>query len=184
VFKLGCFVLSLLVLTIPRALAAEPANGEATPPEGGQGEAPPVVEEKPMTQGDLAVAIVRMLGLESEIDANIGAKATLLLNPDIAKQVYANFLASRGIHPLGGWKINEPVTKEVLAVVVVQVLGLLAEVEHPDNPDDYIAVLEAHDIILTSVRDVLSEIEVINPVVQIPGVAGLYFENLSAIRGF
>lgn len=137
-----------------------------------------------MTQGDLAVAIVRMLGLESEIDQNIGAKATLLLNPAPAKQVYADFLASRGVQPLGGWKINEVVTKEVLAVVVVQVLGLLDEVENKDKPDEYIAVLEAHDIILTSVRDVLSEIEVINPVVQIPGVAGLYFDNLSPARGF
>jgi hypothetical protein len=175
VFKYACFVLSLLVLAAPRAFAGEPANGEGTPP---------VVQEKPMTQGELAVAIVRMLGLDSEIDENMGAKATLLLNPTVAQQVYADFLASRGIRPLEGWKINEPVTKEVLAVVVVQVLGLLGEVENRDNPDDYIAVLEAHDIVLTSVRDVLSEIDVINPVVQIPGLAGLYSENLTPTRGF
>jgi len=84
---------------------------------------------------------------------------------------------------MDGWAIDEEVTKEVIAVVVVQVLGLVWEVEDRDSPDDYVAVLEARDLILTNVRDVLSEVEVINPVVHIP-LAGLYQDNLSATRGF
>ena len=163
-----------LFLVVP-AYAAEPGENEE--------EAEPVVEETPMTQGELAVAIVIMLGLESEIDNHAGAKATLLLRPNGSELIHADFLSGRGVRPLEGWEINEEVTNEVLAVVVVQVLGLVWDVGNRDDPDDYIAVLEARDLILTSVRDVLSELEAINPVVHIP-LAGLYQNNLSAIRGF
>lgn len=180
-----CFLLLLLVLVVPQALAAGPANGGAAQPPEDE-EAEPVVEEKPMTQGELAVAIVRMLGLESEIDENIGGKATFSLNPDVTKQIYADFLTGRGVRPLGGWKINEEVTDEVLAVVVTQVTGLISEIEtaRRDDAAAYIEMLESRGIILTSVRDVLSEIEIINQVVDIPGLAGPYFDNLTPIRGF
>ena len=75
-------------------------------------------------------------------------------------------------------------TLEVLAVVVTQALGLIGEVENPDNWEDYAAVLEARDLELTSVRDVLSEIEIVNPVVIIlRGTSMSYGNNLSPVRG-
>jgi len=176
VLRFKVMVLLFLVFAVPCAYAAEPA---ADGDEAGK----PVVKEKPMTQAELAAVIIRMLGIESEIDQNAGAKTALLMRPNNFKMVYIDFMRSRGIQPLGGWKPNEEVTKEVLAVVVVQVLGLLSEVEDPEDPDDYVAVLEEHDLILTNVRDVLSEIEVINLVQIIPG-SSPYDDNLSAVRGF
>ena len=177
--RLLCMFLLIMAFAVPAAMAAEAApNGEGTPAN----ETQPVVQEKPMTQGELAIIIVRMLGLESEIDANVGAKSTLSVRPEVSPIVYVNFLRGMGIHPLPDWDPNAEVTKEVLAVVLVQLLGLLGEVENRNLPDDYVAVLEARDIVLTNVREVLSEIEVINPVVQIP-IGGLFQDNLSTIRG-
>jgi len=174
------FVLVLTaVLGTPAAMAAEPAEtGDGTPADEGQ----PVVQEQPMTQAELAVIIVRMLGLESEIDANVGAKSTLSVRPEVSPMVYVEFLRRMGIHPLPDWDPNAEVTKEALAVILVQVLGLLAEVEDRSDPNAYVTVLEERDLILTNVRDVLSEIEVINPVIQIP-IGGLFQENLSTTRG-
>ncbi len=169
-FRLFCTSLLLLVLAVPYVFAAEPAEAEGeTPAE----DAEPVVEEKPMTQAELAVAIVRMLGLENE------------LPPGATELDYIDFLRGRGVQPLPTWNPHEEVTKEVLAVVVVQVLGLLSEVADKENVNDYVTVLEEHDLILTSVRDVLSEIEVINPLVQIIRGTSLdgYEDNLSSIRG-
>lgn len=182
--------LTLLAVALAacQASAAEPATpGEGTDggTDGGTAETgQPVVEEKPMTQGELAIIIVRMLGLEDEIDEAYGAQAGLGLRPDTFALIYCNFLAQRGVHPLGGWRPDEEVTKEVLAVVVIQITGLLGEVENLDDAASYVAALEARDIQLASVRDVLSEIEKRNLVVQIPGrLAGVYERNLSSVRG-
>jgi hypothetical protein len=179
VLRLLSMVLLVTALAIPAAMAAEPVgnDGAATAPEE-----QPVVQEKPMTQAELAVIIVRMLGLESEIDANIGGKSTFSFRSDISPIVYIDFLRRMGIHPLPDWDPNAEVTKEALAVVLIQLLGLVGEVQNRSLPSDYILVCETHDIILTNVRQVLSEIEVINPVVQIP-IGGLFQENLSTIRG-
>jgi hypothetical protein len=191
--------LSILLLILALAAAqgyaaepTEPAEGEEGPAVDGEnagdeaeGEAEPVVEEEPMTQGELAVAIVRMLGLESEIDANMGAKSMFALRPELNVRVYTNFLASRGVHPLPAWDPDAPVTIDVLAVVVVQVLGLIREVDNLEDPVAYRRVLEAHDLIVASIRDVLSEVEVINTVQIIRGssLGGLYHRNLTPVAG-
>jgi hypothetical protein len=181
IFWLALLSIALVVFHASMTLAAE--DGETD----GEGEAEvvePVVEEKPMTQGELAIIIVRMLGLESEIDEAYGAQARLRYRPDTPAIVYCNFLADHGVHPLKGWFVDEEVTKEVLAVVVIQVTGLLAEVKNPADEESYVAALEARDIELSSVRDVLSEIEKRNLVVQIvPGRMGTYERNLSSVRG-
>ncbi|MBN1917042.1 MAG: hypothetical protein JW889_03955 [Verrucomicrobia bacterium] len=178
-FKLICLFPMVVVLAMSAAFAAEPAaNGDEAPGDAEQ----PVVEEKPMTQAELAVIIVRMLGLESEIDRSIGGKATFDVRPDIWYMAHINFLRRMGIYPLPDWDPNAEVTKEVLAVVLVQLLGLLGEVEDLNVPGDYVAALEARDIELTNVRDVLSEIDIINPVVQIP-IGGMFQDNLSTTRG-
>jgi hypothetical protein len=178
---LALLSITLVVSHASTPLAAEP---EGTGDEADAEVAEPVVEEKPMTQGELAIIIVRMLGLESEIDEAYGAQTRLRYRPDTPAIVFCNFLADHGVHPLKGWFVNEEVTKEVLAVVVVQVTGLLAEVEDPADENAYVAALEARDIELSSVRDVLNEIEKRNLVVQIvPGRTGTYERNLSSVRG-
>jgi hypothetical protein len=191
VIRFLSILLLVLALAAARGYAAEPAGGEGGTAVGGEGTADgaggaePVVEEKPMTQGELAVAIVRMLGLESEIDANAGAKALFDLSPDLNVRVYTNFLASRGVQPLGGWDPDAPVTVDVLSVVVVQVLGLVREVDNLDDAVAYRRVLEAHDLVLVNIRDVLSEVEVINTVQIIRGssLTGPYHDNLSPTTG-
>lgn len=184
--RLFCMVLLAAVLGIPAVIAAEPAETQEQPPPPTDGDGTaadqPVVEEQPMTQAELAVIIVRMLGLDSEIDQSVGGKSTFGVRPEVTPIVYIDFLRKMGIHPLPDWDPNAEVTKEVLAVVLGQVLGLTGLVHNPADPNDWIAVLEEHDIVLTNIREVLSEIEVTNPVVQIP-LGGLYQDNLSTIRG-
>lgn len=114
-------------------------------------------KKKAFTQGQLAVAIVRSLGLEEEI------------GNDQSVIAYTLFLAGRGIKPLGGWDVNAEVTKEVLAVVVVQTLGLMSEVQDRTNVADYIRVLDDRDISIEDVRKVLSNIFVVNVLVDIVG---------------
>jgi len=178
--------LTLLAVTLVacHASAAEPAGTEATDDEGTADAVEPVVEEKPMTQGELAMIIVRMLGLESEIDEAYGAQTRLRYRPDTPALVYCYFLADHGVHPLKGWCVDEEVTKEVLAVVVIQVTGLIGEVANPADEESYVAALEARGIELSSVRDVLSEIEKRNLVVQIVQGRMPYERNLSNVRGF
>jgi hypothetical protein len=163
--------LMLVALAVPYVYAAEPADDEGAT---GTEEAEPVVEEKPMTQGEFAIAIVRMLGLNSE------------LPPDATELDYAEFLRARGIGPLPDleWDVTAEVTNDIVAVVVIQALGLVDLVEDRKKPEHYARVLEERGLILTNVRDVLSEIEVVNPLVYIwPGMAGPYEDNLSSVRG-
>lgn len=163
--------LLIVALALSYVYAAEPAGNEE---ETSADETEPVVEEKPMTQGELAVAIVRMLGLENE------------LPPDATELDYAELLRGRGVGPLPDlvWDVKAVATNEVVAVVVVQVTGLSYLVEDKKNPDHYARVLEERGLILTNVRDVLSEIEVVNPLVQIwPGAAEPYEDNVTTVRG-
>ena len=183
VIKVLWLTLLAVALAVCHASAAEPASpGEADGDEAA-GAAEPVVEEKPMTQGELAIIIVRMLGLEDEIDEAYGAQARTRLRPDAFPLVYCNFLAKRGVAPLKGWLVDEEVTKEVLAVVVILVTGLFEEVEDPSREESYVAALEARGIELANVRDVLSEIEKRNLVVQIVPGRAAYERNLSSVRG-
>ena len=128
-------------------------------------------KKKAFTQGQLAVAIVRSLGLEEEI------------GNDQSLVAYALFLKGRGIAPIDGWDVNAIVTKEVLAVVVVQTLGLISEVQDKTNVADYIRVLDDRDISIEDVRKVLSNIFVVNVLVDIVGVEPGE-EPLSTITGF
>ena len=127
------------------------------------------------TQGALAKALVKMLGRENEMD------------PNATDQDYANFLALLGIFPIGGWDVRAPATEEDIAVVLVNVLGLLPEVDDPDNPDDYLALLRERRLGLGSVRSILGNVGLNNPLVQVAGgtpLSGLYQDNLSSVRGF
>jgi hypothetical protein len=134
-------------------------------------EAKPEAKKGVLTQGQLAVAIVRSLGLEEEI------------GNDQSFVAYTQFLAGRGICPLAGWDINLEVTKDVLAVVVVQTLGLMSEVQDKTNIADYIRVLDDRDISIEDVRKVLSNIFVVNVLTDIVGVTPTD-QPLTRVTGF
>jgi len=127
------------------------------------------------TQGALAKAIVKMLGLEDQMD------------PNATDQDYASFLASMGAFPFGGWRVGSVATEEDLAVILVKVLGLLPEVDDPNNPDDYLALLRERGLGLGSVRNILGNSGGTNPLAPVVGgtpLSGLYQENVSTVRGF
>jgi hypothetical protein len=136
-------------------------------------ETKPEAKKATFTQGQLAVAIVRSLGLEEEI------------GNDQSFVAYTQFLAGRGICPIGGWDINLEVSKDVLAVVVVQTLGLMSEVQDKTNVADYIRVLDDRDISIEDVRKVLSNIFVVNVLTDIVGTTPTDFDRpLSTVTGF
>lgn len=144
---------------------------------GGTSSGPDENEEEAVTytQGQLAAAIVRSLGLEDEIGF------------DRTVEEYMNFLHAKGIAPLSGWDANAEVTKEVLAVVVVQTLGFGPEVRDPTNPSAYVAVLDDHGFSLEDVRKVLSNIFVLNVVTEVFGntlTLSTVGEILTPISGF
>jgi hypothetical protein len=59
---------------------------------------------------------------------------------------YENYLAGKGIAPLGGWRHGDIVTKGDLAVVTVRVLGLQKRVKDPADEESYIALLESIEL--------------------------------------
>ncbi|MBN1917043.1 MAG: FecR domain-containing protein [Verrucomicrobia bacterium] len=127
------------------------------------------------SQGALAKAIVKMLGLEDRMD------------PNATDQDYANFLAAMGAFPIGGWRVGHVATEEDLAVVLVKMLGLLPEVDDPDDPEGYLALLRERGLVLGNIRNLLGNTGAVNPLLQVVGgtpLSGLYQNNVSTVRGF
>jgi len=87
-----------------------------------------------VTHGDLAKTIVRMMGDEAKMPARANALD------------YQNYLAGKGIAPLGGWRYAEPVSKGDLAVVTVRFLGLQDRVTDPEDEEAYITLLESIEL--------------------------------------
>ncbi len=69
-------------------------------------------ESKSITQGDLAIILVRSAGLESELPT-----API-------KENYITLLDSKGIRPLTGWDRNRMLTTGDFAAILVHALGL------------------------------------------------------------
>lgn len=127
------------------------------------------------TQGETAKTLAMMLGLEGEVEGDGSALD------------YINFWRGHGINPLGGWDPNAETTDEVLAELLVQLLGLLGEVGDPTNPQDYVEVLDRLGLGLSNVRDVLNDLTLNGLFVQIVHTspfAGLYDGNMSPARGY
>jgi hypothetical protein len=83
---------------------------------------------------DLARTVVRLMGDE----AKLPAAATAL--------DYQNYLAGKGIAPLGGWRNTEPVTEGDLAVVTVRLFGLQDRIADPADEASYVALLKSRDV--------------------------------------
>ncbi len=111
-------------------------------------------DPKPMTQGELAIIIVKALGEEDKVEASKGELA------------YIEYLKGKGIEPIPKWRCDEEVTKSVLAVVIVQALGLAKEVENLKRVDCYINVLKERDISLEDVQKVLNNKQAVNKLVE------------------
>ncbi len=128
-----------------------------------------------MTHMQLAQAIVRALGLQSDLDVSA------------TPADHATYLQGRGIAPLRGWIAGAQVTKEDLAVVSVEGLGLLGEVEDPKLPEAYMAVLDSRQISLATVADVIANVTVqsaITELVLYSPIAVLYETFLSPIEAW
>lgn len=131
-------------------------------------------DPRPMTQGELAVVIVKALGEEDKVEADKGELA------------YIEYLKGKGIEPIPKWKCDEKVTKTVLAVVIVQALGLVKEVENPKRVDCYINVLKERDISLEDVQKVLNNKDAVNKLVERlfrSPIGNLYETELKPITG-
>jgi hypothetical protein len=123
------------------------------------------------TQGDLAKALVKMLGLEGQVDA------------DAADEDYGAFLASMGVAPPGGWHMRRFVDEELLAMILIQLLGLRKEVPDPGDPAQCIALLKERGLLLTNVRDLLGNSNLLTQTRDDTARPGLYQNNLSSTRG-
>ncbi|NQT82200.1 hypothetical protein HQ563_04205 [bacterium] len=126
-----------------------------------------------MTHTELAQAIVRALGLQSDLPVNA------------TPADYGTYLQGKGIAPLRGWIPGADVTKDDLAVVTVEALGLAGEVENAAEVDSYMAVLDERDISLATVMDVVRNVtvgEAITELVLYSPIAVLYETFLSPVE--
>ena len=100
-----------------------------------------------MTHLELAQCIVRALGLQNDLPVTA------------TPADYDTYLTGKGIAPLRGWIPEAEVTQADLAVVTVEAMGLVPEVEKPEDAQSYMAVLDERQISLATVMDVISNIE-------------------------
>lgn len=105
------------------AAAVEPQI-EAVPPEAG-GE---------FTQNHLAHMLARVLAIEDRLPAAASIDD------------YFNLLTTIGVAPMDGWEVDAPVTKDDLAVVLVNALGISGEVEDTMDPQCYIDLLKSEGV--------------------------------------
>jgi len=123
------------------------------------------------SQGELAKAVVKMLGLEGRMD------------PDATEEDYGAFLASMGVAPPGGWSVHQFVDEELLAMILIQLLGLGSEMQNPNDPAQCVALLKERGLLLTSVRDLLRNTNLLTQTRGDTARPGLYQNNLSSTRG-
>lgn len=97
------------------------------------------VPDNGVTQGELAMILVNVLGLANDLPAGATEFDAIAL------------LLARGIAPLDGWDAERPVMLADLAVVLVRALGGEDEVENPDDPQSWITAAQSLGIDLSSV---------------------------------
>ena len=71
-----------------------------------------VMTDRPVTQGEFAVYLVRALGLEAQLE--LGAHT----------RDYVQLLEAQGINPPGGFKMDEPLSKKDMAFIMVKATGI------------------------------------------------------------
>ncbi len=101
-----------------------------------------------ITQGELAIMVVNLLGWSGSMPA-----APTPLD-------HIALLGANSIAPLDGWQPGELVVLADLAVVLVQALGLQDQVESPNNPESYVALLESLGVSFENIGAALDNIDV------------------------
>lgn len=104
-------------------------------------------EAAPVTQAELASMMVKILGLQRFVPPTAFSTDHFLV------------LAQNGIIPLDGWKADEVVTVNTLAVVVVQALAMVADVEDPNDPASYVSLLQTQGVPLDTVGAALAQLK-------------------------
>lgn len=132
--------------------------------------------ESGITHGDCAQGLVRAMGLQCD----------LLVTATQAD--YVNYLQVMGIAPLRGWILDADMTRDDLAVITVQALGLTDEVENKEDAVSYMAVLDERQITATAIKDViqihfLRTTSTVGENVLFSPIAILYETNLSPVEG-
>lgn len=132
----------LLLMLLIAAVACAPALAQ----ENGDNAA-----TNSVTHGQLAQLMVRALGLSRFLPA-------VPTDGDVFR-----VLAQNGINPEDGWQFDGVVTKGMLARVLVQAMGLVEEVENPEDPLSWINVLTEHGVDLDRVSTSVQSVELLPP---------------------
>jgi len=103
--------------------SSDPQIEPVAPEEGGE-----------FTQNNLAKMLARVLAVEDRLPA-----AAMIDD-------YFNLLTTIGVAPMDGWEVDAPVTKDDLAVVLVNALGISGEVEDTMDPQCYIDLLKSEGV--------------------------------------
>lgn len=99
-----------------------------------------------VTQGELAQMMVRMLGLYR------------YLPPDPTDGESFAILMVNKISPADGWNSKAAVTREDLARVAILAMGEGGSVENPDDPDSWVAALQAMGVDIESIGQVVAQV--------------------------
>jgi hypothetical protein len=119
-----------------------------------------VPTDQQVTQGELAKLLVRILDLSRDIPGEF--------SPIQA----CGMLMKNGIMPEGGWKIDEVVTRAVLARVIVQSLGMAEKVSAPEDPKAWINLLTEMNVPIATVGQAVDNLgPSAVPVAPGPGIA-------------
>lgn len=115
---------------------------------------PALAQEEAASQGgvqygQLAQLLVKALGLAKFLPA-VPTDAECF-----------QILAQNGIAPASGWNNDGIVTKGDTARVLVQAMGLSDEVENPEDPNSWIATLEANNITLDRISTSVAQAELL-----------------------
>ncbi len=129
----------------PEAPAADEAVQEE-PGLSGQDGAPPDPTGETANQAYLVRLLVFRLGLAPFLPPN----------PTVIQCV--NALLVNGIEPADGWQPYKLVTLADLARVLVQALRLTGQVQNPDDPRSYVAVLRSMDIKFGTIDEALENL--------------------------
>lgn len=130
-------------------------------------------EAQQVTQAELAQQIVNVTGL-----------ARFLSSPATEQELFAVLLAN-GISPLNGWNTADPVTRQTLARVTVQAMGLADEVANPDDPEAWLAYLREIGVPIDTVGQALDNIgPITDPIAGYVFAAGLTTDPLRKLHVF
>jgi len=120
-----------------------------------------VQDDEQLTQAAFVEALIKALGLEDQ------------LGPAATTRDKAEYLKTLGYAPLGGWILENVLSKGDVAAVLGQVLGV--EVSDDATADDYIKSLTALGIMTSGKADspfLLDDLATaINTAAEMPGVA-------------